>query len=95
MKAMRSTLTPPPIFCEYEKLEDDGEKGACGEFVILGGSQKFEFKQGEIIPGLERYLTQGECPYQEELRIILFSQGSMMDTFWGIKYGLVKQLPLR
>jgi len=37
MKAMRSTLTVPPRFYEYEKQEDDDDKGACEEFIILGG----------------------------------------------------------
>jgi len=44
MKAMRSTLTLPPRFYEYGKQEDDDEKGACEEFIILGGPQKFELK---------------------------------------------------
>ena len=72
IKAMRLTLTLPPRFYKYEKQEDDDDdKGAYEEFTILCGPQMFELKQMQIIPGLERYLTQGECPYQEELNSFL------------------------
>jgi len=71
MTAMRSTLTIPPRFYEYEKQE----MMTCEEFIILDGPQKFKLKQVEIIPRFERYLTQEECPYQEEMRTILFQQG--------------------
>jgi len=37
MKAMRSILTLPPRFYEYENHENDDDKGACEEFIILGG----------------------------------------------------------
>jgi len=62
MKAMRSTLTVPLGFYEYEKQEDDDDKGACEEFIVLGVPQKLELKQVEITPRVEQYLTQGECP---------------------------------
>ena len=55
MKAIRSSLTLPPRFYEYEIQEDDDEKSSCEKFIILGGLQKFELKQVEIILGLERY----------------------------------------
>ena len=44
----------PPRFDEYEEQEDDDDKGACEGFIILGGQQKFELMQVEIIQGLER-----------------------------------------
>ena len=41
---MRSTLTLPPRFYACGKPEDDDDKGASEEFIILGGPQKFELK---------------------------------------------------
>ena len=49
MNAIRSTLTVPPRFYEYEKQEHDDDQGAFEEFIIMGGPQKFELKQVEII----------------------------------------------
>jgi len=83
MNAMRSTLTLPLRFYEYGKQEDDENKGACEEFIILVGPQKFELKQVDIIPELKRYLTQGKCPYQDELRTIIFQQGQYVGHLLG------------
>ena len=61
----------PPRFDEHE---DD--EGLWKILIILGGPEKFELKQEEIVQGFEQCSTQGGCPYtQQELRAILSQQG--------------------